>query len=122
MLAAASVKEDSGNIQEIFTKRSGNIHGLFGEYLRNIQEAFSERRAQPHPLGGVPVWGTFSSCKFREHSENIQGRSREHSGNILVQVWGTFSSCKFGEYSGRVERTPVSLHPNCKKHLKKIPR
>jgi hypothetical protein len=22
----------------------------------------------------------------------------------------------------RVERTPVSLHPNCKKHLKKAPR
>jgi hypothetical protein len=22
----------------------------------------------------------------------------------------------------RVERTPVSLHPNCKKHFKKVPR
>ena len=28
----------------------------------------------------------------------------------------------FGEHSIRVERTPMSLHPNCKKHLKKIPR
>jgi hypothetical protein len=44
---------------------------------------------------------------------NIQGTSREHPGNIR----GTF-----GEYSVRVERTPVSLHHNCKKHLKKVPR
>ena len=27
----------------------------------------------------------------------------------------------FREHSVRVERTPVSLHANCKKHLKKVP-
>jgi hypothetical protein len=37
----------------------------------------------------------------------------EYTGNIQ----GTFRG-----RSGNVERTPVSLHPNCKKHLKKIPR
>jgi hypothetical protein len=26
------------------------------------------------------------------------------------------------EHSERVERTPVSLHPNCKKRFKKVPR
>jgi hypothetical protein len=46
---------------------------------------------------------------FREHSENIEGTFREHSGNIQ----GTLR-----EHSERVERTPVSLHPNCKKHSK----
>jgi hypothetical protein len=48
---------------------------------------------------------------------NIQGTFREHSGNIQ----GTFRE-PFREHSVKVERTPVSLHPNCKKHLKKVPR
>jgi hypothetical protein len=40
-----------------------------------------------------------------DHSGNIQETFREHSGSIQ----GTFR-----EHSVRVERTPVSLHPNCK--------
>jgi hypothetical protein len=43
---------------------------------------------------------------FREHSGNIQGTFRGHSGNIqFVLRW-----------------TPVSSHPDCKKHFKKVPR
>jgi hypothetical protein len=34
-----------------------------------------------------------------------------------VNIRGTYR-----EHSVRVERTPVSLHPNCKKPLKKVPR
>jgi hypothetical protein len=49
----------------------------------------------------------------REHVGNIQGTFRERSGNIQ-------GTCR--EHSVRVERTPVSLRPNCKKHLKKVPR
>ena len=44
------------------------------------------------------------------HSKNIQGTFGQHSGNIQLT---------FSEHSVRVERTPVSLHPNCKKHLTK---
>jgi len=62
---------------------------------------------------------------------------REHSGNIYVVFVLALSKLvlkeevtpsKVGlawplrEYSGRVERTPVSLHPNCKKHFEKVPR
>jgi hypothetical protein len=50
--------------------------------------------------------GSFFAFLVFEH----QGTFREPSGNIR----GTFR-----EHSGRVERTPVSLHPNCQKHLKK---
>jgi hypothetical protein len=44
--------------------------------------------------------------------------------DVLVEV-GEYSGSiqgTFREHSGRVERMPVSLHPNCKKHLKKVPR
>jgi hypothetical protein len=39
-----------------------------------------------------------------------QGTFRKRLGDVK----GTFR-----EYSEIVERTPVSLHPNCKKHFKK---
>ena len=49
-----------------------------------------------------------------QHSvRNCQGTFRAHSGNIQAP---------FREHSVRVERTPVSPRPNCKKHLKKVPR
>ena len=61
---------------------------------------------------------------FREHSGNIQGTFSEHSGNTQgtfrehsVNTQGTLR-----ERSGCVERTPVSPHPNCKKHFIKLPR
>jgi hypothetical protein len=67
----------------------------------------------------VPGEGT-----FREHSGNIQGTFREHSGNIQEtfrehsgNIQGTFR-----EHSVRVERTPVSPHSKCKRHLRKVPR
>jgi hypothetical protein len=50
---------------------------------------------------------------FWEHSGNIQRAFSHCSGNIQSM---------FKEHSGRVERTPMSLHPNCKKHSKKVPR
>jgi hypothetical protein len=41
--------------------------------------------------------------------------AKPENGELLPPyIQGTFR-----EHSGRVERTPVSLHPNCKKHLKK---
>jgi hypothetical protein len=58
--------------------------------------------------------GSSTQTRTREATAaSCQGTFREHSGNIQ----GTF-----GEDLVRVERTPVSLHPNCKKHLKKVPR
>jgi hypothetical protein len=36
---------------------------------------------------------------------------------VFSRTVGTFRG-----HSVRVERTPVSLHPNCKKHVKKVPR
>jgi hypothetical protein len=75
---------------------------------------------------------------FREHSGN-QRTFREHFGNIQEQNSGNQGTIKeqqasakspnlnprniqgiFREHSERVERTPVSLHPNCKKHFKKV--
>jgi hypothetical protein len=58
---------------------------------------------------------------FREHSGNIQGTFREHSGNVQ----GTFrehsgnTQGTLREHSMRVERTPVSSHPNFKGTLEK---
>ena len=57
---------------------------------------------------GVASKGTSAPCV--RVAGKIQGTFREHSGN---------SQGTFREHSVRVERTPVSLHPNCKKHLKK---
>ena len=53
-----------------------------------------------------------TSGNIGHHSGNIG----HHSGNI-----GHYAGT-IGHHSVRVERTPVSLHPNCKKHLKKAPR
>jgi hypothetical protein len=96
--------------------------GTFREHSGNIQFELRWMPVSPHPNCkehfmkvprlthyDLPTWVP----KTREHSGNTQGTLREHSGNIQ----GTFR-----EHSVRVERTPVSLHPNCKKHLKKVPR
>jgi peptidoglycan hydrolase CwlO-like protein len=58
---------------------------------------------------------------------NIQstlGNIQSTLGNIqstLGNIQSTLGSIQsaFREHSGRVERTPVSLHPNCQKHFKK---
>jgi hypothetical protein len=85
------------NIQWTFSEHSVNIQCIFREHSVKIQCTFCEH--------SVEIQWTFS-----KHSGNIQCTFREHSVNIQ---W------KFREHSERVERTPVSLHPNCKKHLKK---
>jgi hypothetical protein len=60
-------------------------------------------------------------CAKNQQKGNIQGNFMEHSRNVL----GTFGEQSgtirehSGNNSGRVEQTPVSLHPNCKKHFKK---
>jgi hypothetical protein len=47
---------------------------------------------------------------------------RQHAGHIQGTFsQGTFSQGTSRAHSVRVERTPVSLLPNCKKHLKKVP-
>jgi hypothetical protein len=102
-----------------FREESRNMQGAFRELSENIQGTF--RKAG------------YIQGSFREHSRNIQGAFSEHSGNIqgtfkeAGYIQGTFRQSgnvqrTFREHSVRVERTPVSLHPNCKKHLKKVPR
>ena len=54
-------------------------------------------------------------------------RRRTNMMNVIPPVHTMMvsppTSCKqrrtFREHSVRIERTPVRLHPNCKKHLKK---
>jgi hypothetical protein len=72
------------------------MQGTYKEHSGNIQGTFREHSGN--------IQGTW------EHTRNIQGTFREHSGNIQGTFW---------EHSVRVERTPVSLHPNCKKHFGK---
>jgi hypothetical protein len=86
-------KVPAGNIQGTFREHSGNIQGTFREHSGNIQGAFRE-----------------------QHPANMQAT---YSGNIQ----GTFIGNIQGTYSGNIQvelkRMPVSLHPNCKTHLKK---
>jgi hypothetical protein len=98
-LLRGTFRERSGNIQSTFSEHSGNIQSTFREHSGNT------RNVQSRPPGTAPL--------RRPPEGNIQGTFREHSEHIQ----GTFR-----ERSGRIERTPVSLHPKCKKHLKKEPR
>jgi hypothetical protein len=90
-----------------FRERSRNIRGTFREHSGSIELRWllmgSPRElylgCKRHPIVG----------KFREHSGNIRGTFRRHSRHS-------------GNIQGTVEQAPVSPHPNCKKHLKKVPR
>jgi hypothetical protein len=114
-------RERSGNIQVTFRERSGNVQGTFREHPVRVELDASDPPSQLQEAltKSTKVDAEYITCPhgyvrrgftFREHSWNIHGTFMEHSWNIH----GTFM-----EHSGRVERTPVSLHPTCKKHLKK---
>ena len=93
-----------------------NIQGTFRKHSVRVERT----PVSLHPnckthLKKVPRLTQNTTCKQEylgrglTRPGNIQGTFREHSGNIQ----GTFR-----ERSVRVERTPVSLHSNCKKHFR----
>jgi hypothetical protein len=90
-----------GNIQGIFRQHSGNIQETFRKHSGNIRGTFSPHSGNIWPPHSGSMEGHIQGT-FGQHSANIEGTFREHSV--------------------RVERTPVSLHPNCKKHIKKVPK
>jgi phosphoketolase len=53
-------------------------------------------------------------CFRNDVLSGISARDAKQGMGTTGNIQGTFC-----EHSGRVERTPVSLHPNCQKHLKK---
>jgi hypothetical protein len=55
-------------------------------------------------------------CVFSSITHPLRNDFSRNQGSFLSIPWN------IEEHSVRVERTPVSLHPNCKKHFKKVHR
>jgi hypothetical protein len=122
----------SGNIQGTFRVHSGNIRGISRERSGSIQIVFEETFREH----SENIQGTFGDCTCSSHAllnhrtpaPNVGGLLSEHSGKDQ----GTFSAHSrpihgtFRAHSWNVQFElrwmPVSPHPNCEKHLKKVPR